>query len=280
MLRLSIAVLALGTAAATLALAQPPGGRAGSPAASAIPESRVTQSFPEALVAAGSSVFAAQCGFCHGRDARGGSGGSDLTRSALVAEDVGGDQIGPVIRDGRAEAGMPAFAGLAAGELDAIVAFIHGQKVLAATEEGGRQAVEVGDLLTGNADRGRRYFEQNCTECHAADGDLAGIASRMQGLRLLQRMLYPQPGGFGGGSSRAQTTVTVIRPDGGRERGNLVYRDDFVIALTDSEGRYRSFGTDTVEFSIDNPLDGHIAQLERYTDSDMHDVITYLHTLR
>lgn len=279
MLRLMIALFALAVTSA-IALAQPPGRRAESPASAAIPPSREAQRFPEALVNAGATVFAAQCGFCHGRDARGGSGGADLTRSMLVAEDLGGDRIGPVVRDGRIDAGMPAFAAIAASELESIVAFIHEQKTLAESEEGGRQAVAVEDLLTGDVRRGRRYFDENCTSCHAVDGDLAGIASRMEGLRLLQRMLYPQAGGSGGGSSRGRTTVVVTAPDGSRERGELVFRDEFVVALRDSAGQYRSFPIAGNEVVIDDPLDGHRALLERYTDRDMHDLITYLHTLQ
>jgi cytochrome c oxidase cbb3-type subunit 3 len=274
--------LALAFAALTagLALAQPPGGgRAASPAANPIPETRVAQSYPPELVAAGSTIFAAQCGFCHGRDARGGAGGADLARSELVAADVRGDQIGEVVRAGRPDAGMPAFGGLAAGDLDAIVAFIHDQTRLAQSEEGGRQAVEVDDLLSGDPDRGRSYFAANCTGCHSADGDLAGIASRLQGLRLLQRMLYPQ-GGTGPSAARAQSTVTVTTKAGATISGALVFRDEFAVALRDGDGRYRSFATSEVEIDIDNPLDEHIEQLARYTDADMHDVITYLHTLR
>ena len=50
---------------------------------------------------AGQRIFAAQCGFCHGRDAMGGESGPDLTRAAVVAEDVRGDKIGPLLRAGR-----------------------------------------------------------------------------------------------------------------------------------------------------------------------------------
>jgi hypothetical protein len=52
------------------------------------------------------------------------------------------------------------------------------------------------------------------------------------------------------------------------------------VALRDSEGRYRSYATAEVAIAVDNPLAGHIEQLGRYTDRDMHDLITYLHTLR
>ena len=67
-----------------------------------------SQSYPPAQVQAGQRVFSAQCGFCHGRDAMGGDSGPDLTRSTLVAEDVRGDKIGAVVRNGRVEKGMPA----------------------------------------------------------------------------------------------------------------------------------------------------------------------------
>lgn len=273
-LALAPAMLAIG-----LALAQPPGGaRSASPAADPIPETRVQQSYSPDLIAAGSTIFAAQCGFCHGRDARGGAGGSDLARSATVAEDLRGDRIGEVLRAGRPEAGMPAFSGLAARDVEAIVAFIHDQTRLAQGEEGGRQAVDAEDLLSGDPARGRAYFETHCTECHSASGDLAGVAGRLQGLRLLQRMLYPQGGGQN--AARAQSTVSVATRDGATISGPLVYRDEFAVALRDAEGRYRSFATSEVEVVVDNPLEAHIEQLARYTDGDMHDVITYLHTLR
>jgi cytochrome c oxidase cbb3-type subunit 3 len=281
LIRFVAAALALGTLAAGLALAQPPpGSRAASPAASPVPVTRVEQSYSPELVAAGSLVFAAQCGFCHGRDTRGGAGGADLARSELVAEDVRGDRIGAVVRAGLPDAGMPGFAAITASDLDAIVAFIHDQKLRAATEEGGRQSVDVADLLSGDSARGREYFERQCTACHSADGDLAGIAGRLQGLRLLQRMLYPQAGGSGPNSGRGQTTIRVTTAAGESIAGDLVYRDEFAVALRDSEGRYRSFATDSVEFAVSNPLDAHIEQLGRYTDRDMHDLITYLHTLR
>jgi cytochrome c oxidase cbb3-type subunit 3 len=195
-----------------------------------------------------------------------------------VAEDVRGDRIGEVLRTGRPDAGMPAFTGLAASDVEAIVAFIHDQTRLAQSEEGGRQQVAVEDLLSGDPARGRSYFETHCTACHSADGDLSGIAGRLQGLRLLQRMLYPQGGGPN--AARAQSTVTVTTRDGGTVSGALVFRDEFAVALRDAEGRYRSFTTSDVEVEVDNPLQGHIDQLARYTDEDMHDVITYLHTLR
>src|SRR5438045_9642898 len=62
------------------------------------------------LIESGRDLFSQHCGFCHGRDAGGGETGPDLTRSKLVTDDVKGDKLGPVIRDGRADKGMPRLA--------------------------------------------------------------------------------------------------------------------------------------------------------------------------
>src|SRR5262249_34863957 len=78
--------------------------------ASRRPRTTVTpQSAPPEQVDAGRPIFSSRCGFCHGRDAAGGETGPDLTRSILVAEDVRGDKLAPVIRTGRTDKGMPGF---------------------------------------------------------------------------------------------------------------------------------------------------------------------------
>lgn len=193
------------------------------------------QDYLAAAIEAGRPQFASQCGFCHGRDAAGGAGGPDLTRSTLVAEDVRGDRLGPVIRSGRPAQGMPAFA-LSDAELAAIVAFIHDQKRQVDTASGGRRSVDATDLQTGDAAAGRRYFDAACTRCHSATGDLAGVAARDQGLTLLQRMLYPSQAGRGGDPARVPQTVTVTLAGGLTVTGTLAYRDEFTIALTDVSG--------------------------------------------
>jgi len=167
-------------------------GRAQSPASQRPPQTATPQSYPAEQIKAGETRFVSQCGFCHGRDAAGGETGPDLTRSTLVAEDVRGDKIGPLLRTGRTDKGMPAFD-LKDTELAAIVAFIHDQKTKAESLGGGRRSVEVSDLQTGNAETGRAYFNGagGCTKCHSSTGDFSGLATRLQGLQLLQRMLYP-----------------------------------------------------------------------------------------
>ncbi len=242
------------------------------------PQTVTAQTYPPEQVQAGEPLFVARCGFCHGRDAAGGETGPDLTRSTLVAEDTRGDKLMPVIRDGRVDKGMPGFA-LSASDLTAIVAFIHDRKAKAESQEGRRRSVDDDDLRTGNAEAGRQYFNGagGCARCHSPTGDLAGIADRVKGLALLQRMLYPR--GRGSAAPRP-ATVTVTTASGETVTGKLAYRDEFTISLVDGSGWQRSWPTKQVKFTVDNPLDAHSDQLAKYTDDDMHNVLAYLQTLR
>jgi mono/diheme cytochrome c family protein len=255
----------------------PAGGRGAqaSPAAVPPPATATPQAYSPEQVRAGQPIFAGQCGFCHGRDAMGGETGPDLTRAASVAADVRGDTIGPLVRNGRTDKGMPAFS-LGDADLAAVVAFVHDQKVKAESLTGGRRAVDVADLQTGSAEAGKTYFAGACSRCHSPTGDFSGIAKRLEGLKLLQRMLYPTMAD--GASSRAK--VTVIRASGETIAGTMAYRDEFTIALTDSSGAYRAFPTHLVKFNVDDPLQAHVEQLGKYTDDDMHNVLAYLQTLR
>lgn len=233
----------------------------------------------QGAAAPGQAVFASRCGFCHGRDAAGGEGGPDLTVSALVAADVNGDRLTAVIRDGRVDKGMPAFGSLGASDLSAVVAFIHDQKKKAEAQPGRRRSVDLADLLTGNVEAGRAYFNGagGCARCHKPDGDLAGVASRLRGLALMQRLLNP---GANRGQKPNPATVTVTVPTGERITGQLVHRDEFTIAMIDPSGWYRSWAATAVRFTVDDPLDEHRAQLAKYTDADLHDVLSFLQTLK
>src|SRR5262245_42779573 len=208
---------------------------------------------PAADAGSGESLFAAQCGFCHGRDATGGQSGPDLTDSDLVGQDVNGDKIAPVVKNGRAERGMPPFAAMSDSDLKKVVDFIHARKKLVDANPGRRRKVSVADLSTGNAAAGKAYFDGagGCATCHSATGDLVGGAAKVRGFPLLQRFLYPTQGNaarLAEGEKRKPNpvTVTVTFPSGESVSGPLAYRDEFTIALTDSAGYYRSWPTSRV----------------------------------
>ena len=264
---------------------QSPAGRGGlapgqSPASRRPPATATAQSYSADQIQAGESRFASQCGFCHGRDAQGGETGPDLTRSALVAEDVRGDRISPVILSGRPEKGMPAFT-LTATDAAAIVAFLHDAKSKAESEAGGRRSVDPSDLQTGNAEAGKRYFNGagGCNKCHSPSGSFAKVGSRFQGLALLQRMLYPR-GGRGPRTEPALPRVTITTATGEKVTGRLAYKDEFTISLIDSDGCNRSWRADAVKLEGEDPLQAHAEQLARYTDEEMHNVLAYLQTLK
>lgn len=243
------------------------------------PQAAEAKTGPSPQMQAGQTLFAAQCAFCHGRDAAGGETGPDLTSSELVEKDVGGNEIGPVVRAGRLDKGMPSF-NLPDTDLVAIVAFLHEVKAKADAKPGRRRSVQEEDLQTGSPEEGKQYFNGagGCSTCHSPTGDLAGVASRHRGLSLLERMLYPRPRREGPADS--PTTVTVTLPSGQTVTGKLAYKDEFVIGLTDSSGWYRSWFKSGVKFQLSNPLEAHSQLLGEYTDETMHNVLAYLQTLR
>jgi len=220
----------------------------------------------------GGSVFQQNCAFCHGRDAAGGETGPDLTRSKLVIADVGGDKIAPVVREGRPDNKMPKF-NFSDVEMVDLVKFIHAQAKLAASRPGGRRGVDVADLQTGNVEAGKQYFNGagGCSSCHSPTGDLAGVASRFQGLQLEEQMLYPRD---------AKDTLTVTLPSGEVITGRLEYQDEFTLGLRDANGVYRSWPVNGVKYNIDSPVSAHVAQFPKYTDDDIHNLMAYIQTLK
>ena len=207
------------------------------------------------------------------RDAAGGESGPDLTRSRSIMRDIRGDRVRAVVHDGRVEKGMPAFPGLAIPQVNDLIAFVRNQAKQLNSKPGGRRGVDVADLQTGNAEQGKAYFNGpgKCSSCHSPTGDLAGIASRREGLELEMQMLYPQ---------NAKAKVTVTTKSGETFTGTLVDKDEFYLSMTDSEGWRRSWPIRSIEYKIDSPSDAHIEQFEKYTDDDIHNLMAYLQTLR
>jgi cytochrome c oxidase cbb3-type subunit III len=265
-----------GSAAQTGTPTQTPGARGESRVKKNSPV--VSKPYPQMLVGSGASLFRQDCSFCHGRDAGGGESGPDLTRSQLVTGDVNGDKIGPVVRNGRPDNGMPPFD-RSDRQIASLVAFIHTQqnKALASgggrKGNGGRKGVDAADLQTGNVEAGQRYFDGagGCGSCHSPTGDLAGIASRYKGLELEEQMLYPK---------HAKSRVTVTLASGQIITGTLEYLDEFTVGLMDPTGSYRSWRSSDVQYKVDAPVEAHVELFGKYTDADIHNLMAYLQTLR
>jgi cytochrome c oxidase cbb3-type subunit III len=88
----------------------------------------ITQGYPQrppvdpATLQRGQMLYSTNCAFCHGNDARGGDGGSNLLRSEIVLNDKSGELIGDILRNGVAT--MPKFE-MNNQQTSDIAAFVH-----------------------------------------------------------------------------------------------------------------------------------------------------------
>jgi mono/diheme cytochrome c family protein len=228
------------------------------------------QKIDPAAVKRGRGVYAQYCNNCHGSTAKGTERGPDLIRSAVVLRDRLGNGIGPA-----AQKGPSHQAKLSAADIVDLSHFLHERIESTATNRTARVPLNV---LTGDPEAGRAFFNGagRCNTCHSPTGDLAGIATRIpDGVNLQQRWLFPT---LRRGDKQAQVSVTT---NGRTVSGTLVRQDDFTVALRDAAGDYQSFTRGAgVTVVVTDPLSAHYELLDRYTDTDMHNVTTYLATLR
>jgi mono/diheme cytochrome c family protein len=128
------------------------------------------------------------CAYCHGVDLKVRNGeAADLMHSSIVAADVNGNLLMPLLRSGIPQTAklspMPQFSDLSDQELADIVRWIHyarqDGKYKELTSADAQQAAP-GDSATGKA-----YFDKNCSSCHSKQSDLAGASAKFSGtLRL------------------------------------------------------------------------------------------------
>jgi mono/diheme cytochrome c family protein len=238
-------------------------------AAQAGPSQR--QVVDEAAAGRGKSVYALYCVNCHGSTAKGGPNGPDLIRSRVVLRDRLGNGIGPAIKKSATHQ-----ADLTDAQVGDLSHFLH-QRVEATARN--RAPTAPINVLTGNAEAGRVYFNEagKCITCHSPSGDLAGIGRRIPNpVNLQQQFLFPSLSPRG-----KQVEVTVTPPSGPAVSGTLVRIDNFNVSLRDGSGEYRAFSRGPgVKVEVRDPLAAHHALLDQHTDADIHDVVTYLETLK
>ena len=220
----------------------------------------------------GRAIYAKHCINCHGSTAKGTDRGPDLIRSTVVLRDRLGNGIGPATRPSPAHQ-----ATLTQAEIVDLSHFIHQRVEAVASNRNPRGPLPV---LTGDPEAGRAYFSGagGCSSCHSADGDLAGIATRIpDAANLQQRFLFPA---LPRGGAR-QVEVTVTMPKQATVSGVLLRIDDFFVSLREASGEYRAFNRGPgVTVVVNDPLAAHHELLDRYTDADMHNLTAYLARLK
>jgi cytochrome c oxidase cbb3-type subunit 3 len=222
-----------------------------------------------AAAASGRRVYSQYCINCHGALAKGTEQGPDLIRSIPVMRDRSGSELGPALKK------LPDHKrDLTPEEVAAISDFL--KREIEDTSKN-RNTDTPPNVLTGNAAAGRAYFNGagRCSTCHSPSGDLAGVGRKYDPINLQQRFLFPRR------SAAKRIEVTVTPASGAPVSGVLERIDDFEVALRDVSGQYRSWHrTPDLAVDVRDPLAAHYALLDEYTDADMHNVVTYLESLK
>jgi cytochrome c553 len=223
----------------------------------------------------GSKIYAASCAHCHGDDARGTTNAPDLLRSVAVLHDrrqmLYGKELGPLLSTEPnhnfkfSEKELHDLSQFLTASVNGIL-------------RSGYNAQPT-HLLDGDAKAGEAYFNGSggCNKCHSTTGDLANVGKRYTPAALQQKYLFPGYGLF----IRHKVQVTVKLPSGKSVNGDLVHIDDFTVTLHEKSDGNRSFNrTGTLKVTIIDPFEAHAKLLNQYTDADIHNLTTYLATLK
>jgi mono/diheme cytochrome c family protein len=217
-----------------------------------------------AAAARGRTTYLQYCINCHGSLAQGTDQGPDLVRSVVVLRDQLGSELAPALRK------LPDHkADLTRAKVADLSHFLKDRIEYTAND---RNATEPPNVLTGNAAAGKEYFTDKCAACHSASGDLANIGMKYPPDELQQRFLFPR---------RKPITVTVKAGLAASVSGTLDRIDDFNVSLHDSNGDYHAWKrTPGVDVELKDPLSRHYELLDELTDANIHDVVTFLNTLK
>jgi mono/diheme cytochrome c family protein len=230
----------------------------------------------EAAAKKGEPLYQQNCAGCHGANARGAQA-PNLVRSTVVLHDEKGEELSPLIRKGRPQAGMPAYPNLTDADLYNLAQYLHLQVELAANR--GTYNATYGSArnqLVGDKAKGEAYFNGagRCVSCHSVTRDLAGIGTKYpQAAALQSRILWPATPG--------PVKARITLPDSAESIPVTIRKlTDFEVSFTDAAGNYRYARRDAVKIVYEDKLTGHRSLLAQYSDDDIHNLTAYLVTLK
>lgn len=239
-----------------------------------------------AAAARGQHLFATACVDCHGAQGRGTAKGADLMVSDVLLHDTNGSTLAPFLKKGHPVESGPPSTSFTAEQITDLSNFLHQEFYATLGRQPGNPPPNI---VVGNAARGEAFFNGagKCAGCHATEAgqsspatDLAGIATRYTPYDLQQRFIFPN--GFHRGAPPPPPVTVTITPAGGASvTGQLVHMDDFNVTYRDAAGQEHTVARAAgMSVTTKNPLAAHIALLKTITDTQMHDVVAYLETLK
>ena len=224
-------------------------------------------------VVAGKAIFQQNCSFCHGANARGTSG-PDLIHSTLVSHDVDGDLVGQVVRNGRPDKGMPPFQ-LTETQIRAIAAYLHSEAHLASTTyQRGPGEYPLDKLLVGNAAAGEAYFsEAKCAQPAIPRPAISRTSRPSTNQSICNRALLIPAGAVPIGYRHGTLGQGLHRLPG------LVRTNSTSRCATKMTG-FTPGTADSVKVDSQRSVGRARELLSTYSDENLHDLFTYLETLK
>lgn len=181
-------------------------------------------------LAVGRQIFESSCSGCHGLDGRGAERAPDISTRPQVVQ-LSDRELKEIIRLGRPNAGMPAFASLRDTQLDALLHYIR-------FLQGERAAV----VLKGDATNGKQIFfgKGHCADCHMIQGqggflaaDLSSYAGMLSAAEIRNTILKPAENPAAG---KRLTSVTMR--DSQKFTGLIRNEDNFSLQLLSADGNF------------------------------------------
>lgn len=225
---------------------------------------------------------------------RGGDqGGPNLLRSVVVTSDQHGELIKPIVRGARQGRGMPAFT-MPDDDVEAVAEYIHGVQANLGIqgEPPGEESSATLRVIVGHASDGKVDFAARCSGCHSIAGDLRGIGARFSEPRDLQNSWVTGSMQQSDKSSSVapnqvycqaiKPTISVHFATGEQVGGSLLQANEFVVTLVETDGTRRTISLDATVTDVDvrGPDDAHRQLARSLDDKTMHDLTSYLATLK
>ena len=222
----------------------------------------------------GRRVFQAECGRCHGRDAKGNDETSapDLTTGtfANASTDQG---LFEVIRDGIPGTTMVGVSWAPDETIWQVVAYVDSLGINPADY-----------VLTGDVENGRRLFsgKGDCASCHMVDGsggrlgpDLSTVGNRRTPDELKTDLVDPDED-----VSPRWWTMKVTRADGSIVEGLRMNEDTFTVRIMDAGENLWHFSKSELRASERVETSTMPSAADVLSASDVDDLVAYLFSLR